>query len=125
MDAAEHDEAPASAVRVGDGVRARRGLRVDADPHQIGRVALAREIDRVEPVVAEGQLDVVRRVRRERRDPERLDVRRVLVRRGDEVDVKRRRHAPNYTRFDEECSPTKGKRRAPKTASLARAVTGR
>ena len=98
MDSAEHHEAPPSAVRVGDCVRTRRGLRVDADPHEIRRIALAREIDRVEPVVAEGQLDVVRRVRGERRDPERLDVRRVLVRRGNEVDVKRGRHAREYTR---------------------------
>ncbi len=87
VDAPEDDLAPAHAVRVGDRVGACGSLRVDADPDQVRGVALLREIDRVEAVVADCQLHVVRRVRGERRDPEGLDVRRILVRRCDQMHV--------------------------------------
>ena len=84
---------PRRAVGVGDGVGTRGGLRVYADADEVRDIALAFEVDGVEPVVAEGQLHVVGRVRSERRDPEGLDVRRVFVRGGDEVDVKGPRHS--------------------------------
>ena len=79
VNSAEDHTTATRAVGGGDRVCTRGGLRVDADPDEVGGVALPRKIDRIEPIIAKRELDIVRRVRREGLGPERLDVGRILV----------------------------------------------